>query len=112
MFGNRLNKNLDFLKEFIGVNALSQNFTCNFDIKTKKNQVNIDCEALITFNTSQREVEIIVSANIDTDVFPISFPLKLQELELEHGALIIYGKLPIIGIYKAIITLYENIETL
>lgn len=110
MFCNRLHKNLDFLKEFIEGNELTQNFTCNFDIKTARNKTNIDCEALITFYKSEREIEIVVSANINTDLFPISFLLKKQELDLEYGALIIYGKHQTIGMYKAIITPYENLQ--
>ncbi|KIO50961.1 hypothetical protein [Flavobacterium hibernum] len=109
MFGNRLIRNLDFLKEFIKTNDLTQNFTCNFDIKTKQHETYIDCEALITFDSSKREVEIIVSANIDTGIFPISFQLKKHQLDIEYDALIIYGKNPTIGLYKAIITPYENI---
>ena len=110
MFSNRLHKNLDFLKEFIQLNELTQNFTCNFDIKTAVNEMNIDCEALIVFHTSEREVEIVVSANIDEALFPISFALKHHELDVEYGALFLYGKLPSIGMYKAVITPYENIE--
>lgn len=110
MFSNRLHKNLDFLKEFIRVNDLTQNFTCNFDIKTSHDEAYIDCEALIIFHTSEREVEIVVSANIDTGLFPISFPLKQQELDVEYSALFIYGKHPTIGRYKAVITPYENID--
>jgi hypothetical protein len=108
MFYNRLNKNLDFLSEFLIGNCLGENFTCNFDLTTKQSQIDIDCEAFIFFNKSKREVEILVSCILE-DELPISFNMKVHDFDVEYGILSIYGKNGKIGAYKAVITPYKNI---
>ncbi len=109
MFNNWLHRNLDFIQEFMCVNDLSQNFTCNFEFKTKHTEVDVDCEALIYFDKPKLEVEIFVSCILENELFPTSFRLKQHELDVEYGVLFLYGTGKKIGAYKITITPYETI---
>jgi hypothetical protein len=104
-----MNKNLESLIEFIDLNDLKKNFTCNFNIETLINECNIDCEALMLFDGAKQKIEIVVSANIDNDLFPISFPIEKQDLDVVFGDLLIHGEHASIGHYKAKIKPYQNI---
>ncbi|MBS7234116.1 hypothetical protein KHA90_24235 [Flavobacterium psychroterrae] len=106
---NQLHKNLDYLKEFLEVNNLGQNFTCNFNFENAETEIDIDCEALILFDTSKYEIKILLSCRLDNESVPTSFSSKADEFDVEYGILSIYGKHPITGLYKAVITPYENI---
>lgn len=117
MFNHRLHKNQDFLKEFIEVNDLNDDddnihFRCNFAIKSEHYETCIDCEAIITFNNLKPENVVMINCDLDADVYPITFSVTSQEMDVDYGILSIYAKHRIIGLYRAVITPFGKIKTI